>query len=35
MKTDERKIQKAIKEKQTKVERSKGNKSYNERVRAK
>ena len=32
---DEREIQKAMKEKQTKTERSKGNRSYSERVRAK
>ena len=32
--TDERKMQKA-KEKQTKTERSKGNRSYSERVRTK
>ena len=31
----ERKRQKTIKEKQTKTERSKGNRSYGERVRAK
>ena len=36
MKTiDERKMQKTTKEKQTKTERSKESKSYNERVRAK
>ena len=36
MKTiDEREIQKTTKEKQTKTERSKGNRSYSERVRAK
>ena len=36
MKTiDEREMQKATKEKQTKTERSKGNRSYSERVRAK
>ena len=36
MKTiDEREIQKATKEKQTKAERNKGNRSYSERVRAK
>ena len=36
MKTiDERQMQKATKEKQTKTERSKGNRSYSERVRAK
>ena len=36
MKTiDERKMQKTTKEKQTKTERSKGNRSYSERVRAK
>ena len=36
MKTiDERKVQKTTKEKQTQAERSKGNRSYNERVRAK
>ena len=36
MKTrDEREIQKATQEKQTKTERSKGNRSYSERVRAK
>ena len=35
MKTiDEREMQKTTKEKQTKTERSKGNKSYSERVRA-
>ena len=33
--TDERKIKKTAKEKQTKAERSKGSKSYSERVRAK
>ena len=33
--TDERELQKTTKEKQTKIERSKGNRSYNERVRAK
>ena len=33
--TDEREIHKATKEKQTKTERSKGNRSYSERVRAK
>ena len=32
---DERKMQKATKEKQTKTERSKRNRSYSERVRAK
>ena len=32
---DEKKMQKTTKEKQTKTERSKGNKSYSERVRAK
>ena len=31
----ERKMQKTTEEKQTKTERSKGNKSYSERVRAK
>ena len=36
MKTiDERELQKTTKEKQTKTERSKGNRSYSERVRAK
>ena len=36
MKTkDERQMQKATKEKQTKAESSKGNRSYNERLRAK
>ena len=36
MKTiDEREMQKTIKEKQTKAEKSKGNRSYCERVRAK
>ena len=36
MKTiDEREMQKTAKEKQTKVKRSKGNRSYSERVRAK
>ena len=36
MKTiDEREIQKTKKEKQTKTERSNGNRSYSERVRAK
>ena len=36
MKTiDEREIQKPTKEKQTKTERGKGNRSYSERVRAK
>ena len=36
MKTiDEREMQKTTKEKQTKTERSKGNRSYSERVRAK
>ena len=36
MKTiDEKKMQKATKEKQTKTERSNGNRSYSERVRAK
>ena len=36
MKTiDEREMQKTRKEKQTKIERSKGNRSYSERVRAK
>ena len=33
--TDEREIQKKTKEKQTKAERSNGNRSYSERVRAK
>ena len=33
--TDEREMQKPTKEKQTKPERSKGNRSYSERVRAK
>ena len=33
--TDEREMQKTIKEKNTKTERSKGNRSYSERVRAK
>ena len=33
--TDERELQKTTKEKQTKTERSKGNRSYSERVRAK
>ena len=33
--TDEREMQKTTKEKQTKTERSKGNRSYSERVRAK
>ena len=32
---DEREMQKTTKEKQTKTERSKGNRSYSERVRAK
>ena len=32
---DEKEIQKTTKEKQTKTERSKGNKSYNEKVRGK
>ena len=32
---DERETQKTTKEKQTKTERSKGNRSYSERVRAK
>ena len=32
---DEREMQKTKKEKQTKAERSKGNRSYSERVRAK
>ena len=32
---DEREMQKTAKEKQTKIEGSKGNRSYNERVRAK
>ena len=32
---DEREMQKTAKEKQTKTERSKGNRSYSERVRAK
>ena len=32
---DEREMQKPTKEKQTKTERSKGNRSYSERVRAK
>ena len=36
MKTlDEREMQKTAKEKQTKTKRSKGNRSYSERVRAK
>ena len=36
MKTiDEREMQKATKEKQTKAERSKGNRNYSERMRAK
>ena len=36
MKTkDEREMKKTVKEKQTKTERSKGNRSYSERVRAK
>ena len=36
MKTiDEKEIQKTSKEKQTKTERNKGNRSYSERVRAK
>ena len=36
MKTiDEREMQKTTKEKQAKAERSKGNRSYSERVRAK
>ena len=36
MKTiDERELEKATKEKQTKTERNKGNRSYSERVRAK
>ena len=36
MKTiDEREMQKSTKEKQAKTERSKGNRSYSERVRAK
>ena len=36
MKTiDEREMQKTTKEKQTKIERSKGNRSYSERARAK
>ena len=34
-KIDEREMQKATKDKQTKTERSKGNRSYSERVRAK
>ena len=33
--TDERKMQKTTKEKQTKTERSKGNRGYSKRVRAK
>ena len=33
--THERKMQKTTKEKQIKVERSKGNRSYSDRVRAK
>ena len=33
--TDEREMQKTTKEKQTKTEKTKGNRSYNERVRAK
>ena len=33
--TDEREMQKPTKEKQTKTERIKGNRSYSERVRAK
>ena len=33
--TDEREMQKIIKEKQTKTEKSKGNRSYSERVTAK
>ena len=32
---DEREMQKTTKQKQTKTERSKGNKSYSDRVRAK
>ena len=32
---NERKMQKTIKEKQTKTEKTKGNRSYSERVRAK
>ena len=32
---DDREMQKTIKEKQTKAERSNGNRSYSERVRAK
>ena len=36
MKTiDKREMQKTIKEKQTRTERSKGNRNYSERVRAK
>ena len=36
MKTiDEREMQKTTKQKQTKIERSKGNRSYSERLRAK
>ena len=33
--TDEREMQKTKKQKQTKTDRSKGNKSYSDRVRAK
>ena len=33
--TDEREMQKTTKEKQTKTEKTKGNRSYSERVRAK
>ena len=33
--TDERELQKKAKEKQTKTERSKGNRTYSEKVRAK
>ena len=33
--TDERELQKTTKEKQTNTEKSKGNRSYSERVRAK
>ena len=35
MKTDERELQKTTKEKQAKTERSKGNRSYSERAKAK
>ena len=35
IKIDEREMQKTTKEKQTKTDRNKGNRSYSERVRAK